>query len=472
MAFTTDSRNIRIIGSRLAADVRVPNGNVWNPFELDLNPFLENRNGHFDTLAPFGNFFPSSQNLRIDQHGLLTAELRTAAGAWNVRSIDLNVFVGVSAGVLLFRRLQRNVIPIMILSVVSLMFVCSQQGIDTSATTVSLNGSVFSAFLMGSDGLMRYQEIDLNNHYANINGHFRSNPGDRNFFQTARNVHLGEAGQSFILMAELRVGTGWRNAQVNLAEDMVNNYSRLLFIGRFTSPPTFWQRFLEVFEGVPFVGFVVAGIYALMGDTESARRAVSLSANSTIVMTGAVIGGLLGGPWGAAIGAAITTPIGIFVETQLSPTQQTATIERYIFETIRNTIAAGTGGALTAWLTRTARPVMVSMFSEVNRGFGGHISSAVISGMGSAVETSLRRIFDAIQTGVFPSEWREVDAMVAGLVMGRKIQSFKLNMLQPLDDYKPSPDLYEAGMYKAITLEGSPEEYEDPVEEAERKKLE
>ena len=89
------------------------------------------------------------------------------------------------------------------------------------------------AFLMGSDGQMRYQEIDLNNYYANINGYFRSNPGDNHFMSTARNVRLGTGGSSFILMAELGNGSGgWRNAEVNLAEDIVNNYSRLIFVGR------------------------------------------------------------------------------------------------------------------------------------------------------------------------------------------------------------------------------------------------
>lgn len=108
----------------------------------------------------------------------------------------------------------------------------SQTGIDTSATAVSLAGSVFSAYLMGSDGRMHFHQLDLNNHYANINGHFRSNSGDRGFFATARNVRLGDGAQSFILFAELRVGNGWRAAQVNLAEDIVNNYHRLIFIGR------------------------------------------------------------------------------------------------------------------------------------------------------------------------------------------------------------------------------------------------
>ena len=108
-------------------------------------------------------------------------------------------------------------------------------------------------------------------------------------------------------------------------------------------------------------------------------------------MAGVVVGSLLGGPWGAAIGAAITTPIGIIAETILSPTQQTATIERFIFETMRNTIAAGTAGALTAWLTRLAQPAVNRVFSEVNRGFGNHLSNQIINGAGSAVDASLRR---------------------------------------------------------------------------------
>ncbi|KAJ7695331.1 hypothetical protein B0H14DRAFT_3659077 [Mycena olivaceomarginata] len=422
MAFTLNSRNIRLVGSRLAADVEAPNGTSWNPYELDLNPYLENLYGKFDTLAQYGNFYGSSRNLRVDNQGLLTAELNDGAGGWNVASIDLKVFVGVSGGVLLFRRLVEH------------------QAIDTSATAVSLTGSVFSAFLMGSDGLMHYQEVNLNDHYANIDGFFRSNPGDSGFYNSARNVHLGEGGQSFILKAELR--------------DIVNNYSKLLFVGRYTPPPSFWEKFLQAFEGWPLVGFVVAGIYALMGNMEAAQRAVSLSANSTIVMMGVTIGGLLGGPWGAAIGAAVTTPIGIFLETSLSPIQQTATIERYIFETLRNTISAAIGaGALKTWLDKLASRAMTTMFSEVNRGFGGKISSEVVDGMSTAISSSFEKIVNAIYSGVFPPEWHAVDAMVTDLIAARKIQGFVLSMLQPLDEYKPSPDLFKASKFKAITPE-------------------
>ncbi|KAI0643797.1 hypothetical protein C8Q79DRAFT_928282 [Trametes meyenii] len=425
MAFTLNSRRIRIVGSRLAADVQAPNGS-WNPYELDLNPYLENLYGKFDTRAPYGNFFGSSRNLRVNNQGFLIADLSNGSGGWSKASIDLNVFVGVSSGILVFRRLAPHT------------------GIDTTATAVSLSGSVFSAFLMGSNGLMYNHQLDLNNHYANVNGHFRSNPGDRGFYATARNVRLGEAGQTFILKAELRVGNGWRTAEVNLAQDIVNSYSRLLFVGRYTPPPSFWHKFLEAFEGFPLVGFVIAGIYALMGNTEAARRAISLSANSTIVMAGATIGGLLGGPWGAAIGAALTTPIGIFVETSLSPTQQKATIERYIFETLRNTIAAGAVGGLKVWLNRLATRTITTMFSEINRGFGGHIAGGVIAGMGLVVSSSLKKILDAIHTGVIPPEWRAVDVMVAQMMAARTIQTFVLTPLQPLDEYKPPLDNYKA----------------------------
>ncbi|KAJ7216812.1 hypothetical protein C8J57DRAFT_1732440 [Mycena rebaudengoi] len=433
MAFTLNSRNIRIVGSKLAADVLAPNGTSWNPYELDLNPYLENLYGKFDTLAQYGNFYGSSHNLRVDNQGLLTAELDDGAGGRNLASIDLKV---------LRRSFRRRFVV-----------QAARDAIDTSATAVSLTGSVFSAFLMGSDGLMHYQQLNLNDHYANINGYFRSNAGDSGFYNSARNVHLSEGGQSFILKAELQVGSGWRTAEVNLAVDIVNNYSRLLFVGTYTPPPSFWEKFLQAFEGWPLVGFVIAGIYALMGDMEGAQRAVSLSANSTIVMVGVTIGGLLGGPWGAAIGAAITTPIGIFLETTLSPIQQTATIERYIFETIRNTISAAIGaGALKTWLDKVASKAMTTMFSEVNRGFGGKIKDEVVEQMGSAIATSFERIVDAIYNGVFPSEWHAVDAMVADLVRGRKIQGFALSMLQPLDEYKPSPDLFKTSKFRAITL--------------------
>jgi hypothetical protein len=83
---------------------------------------------------------------------------------------------------------------------------------------------------------------------------------------------------------------------------------------------------------------------------EWGKRAIAFCANSSIVCTGIFIGALIGGPVGAAIGAGITTPVGILVETQIARTItdpvlkgqfEEATIGRFIYETLRNVLAAG-----------------------------------------------------------------------------------------------------------------------------------
>lgn len=105
MAFTSNSRNFRIVGSKLVADVQTPNGSAWNPWELDLNRYLENLYGSFDTRSGYGNFYPSSRKLSINNQGVLFAELNSGGGSWVAASIDLKVFVGVDAGILLFKQL-------------------------------------------------------------------------------------------------------------------------------------------------------------------------------------------------------------------------------------------------------------------------------------------------------------------------------------------------------------------------------
>ncbi|KAJ7112236.1 hypothetical protein C8R44DRAFT_741934 [Mycena epipterygia] len=148
-------------------------------------------------------------------------------------------------------------------------------------------------------------------------------------------------------------------------------------------------------------------------------------------MVGITIGTLMGGPWGAAIGAAITTPIGIFVETTLSPDQQTATIERYIYETLRNAVAAGAGTALAHWVTYINPTTMRAVFSSINDAFGGLISSTVIAGVDVLIYASLKSIIDALTGGPIPREWLEVEAMVAALVEEKKIESMKLQFTEP-----------------------------------------
>ena len=88
---------------------------------------------------------------------------------------------------------------------------------------------------------------------------------------------------------------------------------------------------------------------------EWGKRAIAFCANSSVVCTGIFLGALFGGPVGAAIGAGMTTPIAIVVETQiagkikdpvLKGQFEEATIGRFIYETLRNVLAAGAAGMI------------------------------------------------------------------------------------------------------------------------------
>ncbi|KAJ7196955.1 hypothetical protein GGX14DRAFT_671380 [Mycena pura] len=416
MAFTLSSRNVRMEGSTLHAECRFRDTEQWFGSSLDLDRYFENEYGTFvTTLGNYGGFRATARNITVDQTGLLEAEMQNGSGIYVPASINLGLYVGNVDGSLLFK------LP------------PTTQSIKTSASNPDLRGSSLTVFLLFRDGRLHPRTMDLNNYYANNNGRFQNGSG---FYNTARNVRLGTEAdeESFTLKAELRTsGTNYVATQTNVGEEIVNHLGNLQFVGIEPVPaPSFWIIFLEFFEGQPVVGFIVGGIYALMGRYEDAQRAIALSANSTIVMIGISIGTLLGGPWGAAIGAAITTPIGIFLETTLLPGEQTATIERYIYETLLNVAVAGAGPYLTQWVTHVNPTTMRSVFASINKAFGSKVSDAVIDTVDEAISHSLTNIINALTGGPPPQAWYEVDRIVSNLVDGKRIQSFPLKKLKPL----------------------------------------
>ncbi|KAJ7093667.1 hypothetical protein C8R44DRAFT_749725 [Mycena epipterygia] len=401
MAFTLSSKNIRIRGATLSADCRFTSNGTdqWVASSLDLDRYIRNQDGKFVALdSDWVGFIASARNTTVNK-SLLKADLRNQAGTYVKAFIDLNLFVGNDNGRLSFKYLH--------------------QLIGTSTASLDLTGSVLTVLLLNSDGRLHPREMNLNCYYANDAGRFRGN--GTGFYPTARNVRLGTetAAAIFTLKAELlQSGSTYVPAEANLGVDIWNSYGNLRFVGSVSPPPaTFWDLFLKFFEGAPVVGFIVGGIRALMGNSEDAQRAISLSANSTIVMVGIAIGTSLGGPLGAAIGAAVVTPIGIFVETSLSPDRQTATIERYIYETLRNTVAAGVGAHLNNWVTRNDSKTLRAVFAAINDAFGGFISWAVVEGIDVAIYASLKLIINVLKGELpMPPEWLEVEAMVAALV--------------------------------------------------------
>ncbi|KAK4649148.1 uncharacterized protein QC761_116455 [Podospora bellae-mahoneyi] len=76
----------------------------------------------------------------------------------------------------------------------------------------------------------------------------------------------------------------------------------------------------RILEKVPVVGYGVAGVQALAGNTEHAKRALATSTNSLITTAGAVGGMVVGGPAGAIAGGAAASTIGLGTEYAISTT--------------------------------------------------------------------------------------------------------------------------------------------------------
>ena len=68
-------------------------------------------------------------------------------------------------------------------------------------------------------------------------------------------------------------------------------------------------------EKVPVVGHVTAGVQALAGNGEEAKRALATSTGNLCSTVGAVGGFCVGGPAGALAGGALGGGVGSLVET-------------------------------------------------------------------------------------------------------------------------------------------------------------
>ena len=116
-----------------------------------------------------------------------------------------------------------------------------------------------------------------------------------------------------------------------------------------------------------------------------------MATNSTIVFTGPTIGGYIGGPVGAALGAGIATPIGIFAEAEIrkmiaeDPRIQfeDATVDRYIYETLRNMLATGAAAKFAKWIEKIGASAFEAASVALARTFSwasGKISSTTVNG--------------------------------------------------------------------------------------------
>jgi len=90
-------------------------------------------------------------------------------------------------------------------------------------------------------------------------------------------------------------------------DDIGDAFSRVGVVTRFT-------------EKIPVVGLATAGVQALAGNGEHAKRALANNFNSVITTAGTVGGFMVGGPVGAVAGGALGSSLGIGAEYAMSTT--------------------------------------------------------------------------------------------------------------------------------------------------------
>lgn len=295
-----------------------------------------------------------------------------------------------------------------------------------------LDGSVLRGLVLGYNGKYNVAKIDLNNHYANKNGSFQSE--DNHFYYSSRNLTLDPSPGALTLKGELRNwDKNYQHAEMNLAICIMNDDGKF----RFVRHDGFWDRdgwFAKTFEGVPLIGFVIAGVHEAAGNHEHAARALAKCANSSIVCVGVVVGFMLGESVGAVIGAGIATPIGIWVETEIKEHLiedpmllaefEDATLGRYIGETLLNMgmaaipgdpIANMTGAAGNEALKVTFRKALTNYTRQVVAGMRSTVAPTEIE---EKTKILLSGIGDLLK-GRPPSSWSEAEEKVKKVLRDR-----------------------------------------------------
>ncbi|EGO56993.1 hypothetical protein NEUTE1DRAFT_123386 [Neurospora tetrasperma FGSC 2508] len=410
MAFYNSCRNVKLTGPVLSADCKDHNGN-WIPSDINLNRYIGNNDGCFSTKTE--EFFDSATNVRLEG-SVLHAQMLMTSGHWrDEQTIDLNLIIYNNDGDLKFKQHMH-------------------ESILKTGSFFYLDGSVLRGLVLGYNGKYNVAEIDLNDHYANKNGSFQSE--DNHFWYSSRNLTLDPSPGALTLKGELtNWDKNWQHAEMNLAICIMNDDGKF----RFVRHDGFWDRdgwFAKTFEGVPLIGFVIAGVHEAAGNHEHAARALAKCANSSIVCVGVVVGFMLGESVGAVIGAGIATPIGIWVETEIKEHLiedpmllaefEDATLGRYIGETLLNMgmaaipgdpIANMTGAAGNEALKVTFRKALTNYTRQVVAGMRSTVAPTEIE---EKTKILLSGIGDLLK-GQPPSNWAEAEEKVKNVLRDR-----------------------------------------------------
>jgi hypothetical protein len=161
----------------------------------------------------------------------------------------------------------------------------------------------------------------------------------------------------------------------DLGDTLSNAFSRDGVVTKFTAR-------------VPVVGLVTAGVQALAGNGEYAKRDLALQANSLLTAGGAAVGFAVGGPLGAIAGAAAGSSAGIGAEYGVSQTINDQAVKGNVGDvSVKRFVTEGALAGATAVIGGGG---VGGVINQVGTGFSKEAGKEIIKqGAGSALKTAL-----------------------------------------------------------------------------------
>ncbi|KAF3210123.1 hypothetical protein TWF192_003238 [Orbilia oligospora] len=383
---------------------------IWVQSRIDLNEHIGSYNGEFDVASSgwFGWSRPGSSYL---QGTVLFAQLMRPDGSWGPRtSIDLNLFIKNDNGTLKFQKLHES--------------------ITVSSACLNLNNSTLQGLCFGYDGKLHYSDINLDDHYGNIEGRIES--GSSHLFKTGDEFQLCPSPSEVRLRGHLRCHprwrprsrrlsnhTTWNNHDINLAHSIVNGDGKLEFTRRAQKIDTKSET-ATLLKDSPRVGYIPGGAELVPGNEDRVAEAIAECTSSSIaaigILVGAAVGTIIGNTMiGLAIGTGMTAPGGISPEIESLVTcindplilvrSLEASIGRYIYRVLRNLLSPNATDYFVAFMTARMEPKIDEIGNVVLDCLG---MANMSRGAGISLETAIMKAMDALCKQKIP-EWSDLD---------------------------------------------------------------
>ncbi|XXH02056.1 hypothetical protein Hte_008421 [Hypoxylon texense] len=434
MAFSLTAKNLELRGSWLVAVVQKPDGS-WTFAKLNLNDHIGNNNGEFD--VTMDRWYNSAEDWSCHLRGpLLCAQLRTIAGTYAPeRCINLDLFVKNHDGSLEFQDLTDSLL--------------------LYAGCLMLKDShLLRGLVVGRDGKFAPSEINLDEHYGNINGKFEA--GERHYSRSGRNFRLEQDARANAvrLLGELMDCEGaWHDADIDISDCIGNQKGNLAFLKHdeeFVRED--WTS--SIAEQIPVMGEAIAGLHLGEDKEDHFYYEIASNTNSTDATVGTAIGTFIGRAIrcptiGMAIGARLATSSDAFVDDKIANTIEDfearsqireAALGQHVFETLRDMFAEDTAAASAELLGASLSPEIDSWTSGLVAWFEKQeLAAAVLTDL--SLHTMLNKVIKQLQ-GEPVEEWTKALDQLADIK--KTTATLKLTPPPPPPVPEPEPVIEEA----------------------------